>query len=251
MSGTSAHPNRSWSSSKKVLAGWKLGRQIGRGDKILLRDERKRYSAPTMRKHEPSPTHVPDKNLSGGCDDENAPSVDITKGSFNVSSSTARKGMANPAHDGDTRPKHARSINSESIELLTLHSDMRCFVMDETPIAVFCESLLQSLNDDKRKTSDLTDIDEEKSTRNHAYIPHQPGSKDIEMGISYLHQQFLFVHQKSVIYSMIWAVTVLLISAVRIVVVNYHDSQENNTTSTLDLVSLFYLESKIPLIIIL
>jgi len=42
------------------------------------------------------------------------------------------------------RHKHSRAINSQSVELLTLSRDMRCFIMRETPIVDYCLKALES-----------------------------------------------------------------------------------------------------------
>ena len=42
------------------------------------------------------------------------------------------------------RHKHTRAINNQSIELLTLSGDMRCFVMAESPVESFCTGVLRT-----------------------------------------------------------------------------------------------------------
>jgi hypothetical protein len=209
-------------SSRRTLTGWRLGRQIASGTKVLLRDDRKRYSAGSS-----SVPYSPQNATQGKSQPQNR-----TRGNsddFHVHDEDHHDDVGQsggPKFGGslltDSRSKHSRSINNESVELLTLHSDMRCFVMDETPIASFCENLLQSVSVSSTESSSTSKDVESSATAQHVYIPHQAGRGDIEHGMSYLRQQFIFLHKKSVQYCILWVVVVAIISAVRVAVVQDH-----------------------------
>ena len=176
--------------------------------------------------------------------------------SFLAPGSVGSSGSNSNSHS-DGRTKHSRSINSESTELLTLHSDMRCFVMDETPISAFCNSLLESqqqaqhspgsksktpLPDEEEATA--TAASSSSSSSSNVYIPHQAGRSDIEHGMSYLRQQFIYMYKKSVSYCFFWVIVVVVVSVVRLALVRLLGGRES-VTSTLGLVSfcaLWYLE---------
>lgn len=220
--------------SRRILTGWKLGKQMAGGDKIILREARKKYTAPPAPAVSSPSLTERKRNLSVDEDihmhhhDEDhamPPSSSGINGSLGLGG-----GGTGACSSSDARPyaKHSRSINSESVELLTLHSDMRCFVMDETPIAAFCDALLQSQS--AARSGEEQDLakgepggaeDEEEAAPSNVYIPHQAGRRNIEHGMSYLRQQFNYMHKKSVWYCMFWVVVVSIVCALRVALVRH------------------------------
>jgi hypothetical protein len=238
---------------------------MSRGDKILLREERKQYSGARPSSSPPPPppssfsSESRSRNQSFGDDfhfhdevhhhhhpDDHSPHPLPSAVKPSPTGTAAETGTGTGSPEVRSKHSHSRSINSESVELLTLHSDMRCFVMDETPIASFCGALLhttaasesqsQSQSRDQEEPPPSSKGVEEEAVSN-VYIPHQAGRSDIEHGMSYLRQQFIFMHKKSVSYCVFWAVVVIVVSAVRVAIVEFIGVQDE-TTSVLGLVSI-------------
>lgn len=108
--------------------GWRRGKHLEKGTKVLLRAERKKYSS----NNDTSPT---DYSTDFDAHDEKM--------------NTRDPEVRPPTYQNETRPekqesdkhKQSRAINSQSIELLTLSGDMRCFLMAETPMVNYCKEI--------------------------------------------------------------------------------------------------------------
>lgn len=99
-------PTVSSPSPHRTRTGWATGALIARGHKIHFRQLRKTYSTSMFRS----------KNKRGAAGAENRP--------------------------GSGEKRKYRALSPDSVELLVLSGDMRCFCVADTPMRMFCKSLL-------------------------------------------------------------------------------------------------------------
>ena len=118
--------------------GWKRGTLLEKGSKVLLRAERKKYSPQndsTPHEHEEgnsdTPYRIPQDHHGNHVDSEMTPFL-------------SQSNLKRPTkQDASEKHKQSRAINSQSVELLTLSGDMRCFLLAETPILDYCEDIFR------------------------------------------------------------------------------------------------------------
>jgi hypothetical protein len=117
---------------------WKRGKLLEKGAKVLLRAERKKYSPQsdsTPHEHEErdggSPYDISEDHNEAQVDSEMTPIL-------------PQNNLKRPTkQDASEKHKQSRAINSQSVELLTLSGDMRCFLLAETPILEYCEDIFR------------------------------------------------------------------------------------------------------------
>lgn len=133
------------SSKYKDKNGWRKGQYLERGTKILLREERKKYAAQTDQPHNEGPSFINLETFS----EYNKEIIDNNNNSFNM------KKLNN--NNNQEKHKQSRAINSQSIELLTLSGDMRCFLLAETPIVKYCKETLNSNTNSTQINNNIRD----------------------------------------------------------------------------------------------
>jgi hypothetical protein len=117
--------------------GWRRGRLLEKGSKVLLRAERKKYSpqSDSISEHE--------KCGHSSLDAPEDPRLNQSEFEMTLPILPALDPVHPTRQESSEKHKQSRAINSQSVELLTLSGDMRCFLMAETPILDFCKEVLQ------------------------------------------------------------------------------------------------------------
>jgi hypothetical protein len=120
-------------SAKK--SGWRRGRLLEKGSKVLVRAERKKYS--------PQSDFVSEHEKYGHFSLEEDLPINQTESEMTAPILPAIDPVHPTRQESSEKHKQSRAINSQSVELLTLSGDMRCFLMAESPVVDFCQDVLQ------------------------------------------------------------------------------------------------------------
>jgi hypothetical protein len=125
-------------SAKKI--GWKRGKLLEKGTKVLLRAERKKYSP----QNDSTPTEHEEADI---CNSYDIAEEHATQTDSETVPMLPQVNLKRPSkQDVSEKHKQSRAINSQSVELLTLSGDMRCFLLAETPILEYCEDIFRCVS---------------------------------------------------------------------------------------------------------